>query len=342
MKPPTLKDVATRAGVSTGSASAVLNGGNTGTRVSEGTRQRILSAATELRYHPNANAQGLRRKRVQCFSVLFDYAQAEIPPVASPYAGAFLEGVLRVGQEKGYNLLLYSRTWVSAAISAPLFRSQQTDGVIVAAPVLGSDTVAGLHSLGIPLVTASSDSGIEGVPWVDVDNAQGARLAAAHLIGLGHTRIAHLKTRPDNVNALVRREAFWEALRGHGVQPRPEYDALERFESEYLIAETRRLLALPEPPTALFAWNDLAARSALEGARQAGVSVPEQLSIIGFDDLPDGNDAPVPLTTIRQPVRELGEAATRLLIARIEGQETTPNQVLPVSLVVRHSTAPPP
>jgi LacI family transcriptional regulator len=340
MKSPTLRDVASRAGVSVASVSAVLNNGNTGTRVSEQTRQRILTAASALRYHPNANAQGLRRRRAQCISVLFDYAQAEIPPITSPYAGAFLEGVLRVGQEQGYNLLLYSQTWESAEASAPLFRSQQTDGVIVAAPVRGSDTLKGLHSLEIPLVAASSPSGIAGVPWVDVDNAQGARLAAEHLLNLGHTRIAHLSSRPDNANAIVRRIAFWDALALQGILPHPDYEVVGTFHNERLVEETRRLLALPAPPTAIFAWNDLAARAVLEGARRAGVRVPEQLSVIGFDDLPDGADAPVPLTTIRQPVRELGRAAARLLIATLDG-EMPENVTLPVSLVVRGSTGPP-
>jgi LacI family transcriptional regulator len=223
-----------------------------------------------------------------------------------------------------------------------MFRSQQTDGVIVAAPVMGSDTVSGLHSLGIPLVVVSGSTSIPDIPQVLVDNVQGARLVAEHLFSLGHRRIAHLPALEGNDDGRVRQEAFWSAIAARGGERRPQYAVFGTELHAHPAREIERLLRLPEPPTAIFAWNDRIARVALEVAHRLGVAVPQKLSVVGFDDLPSGDDARVPLTTVYQPVRALGEAAAHQLIERIEtGECTTPYTLLPVSLVVRGSTSPP-
>jgi LacI family transcriptional regulator len=177
---------------------------------------------------------------------------------------------------------------------------------------------------------------------VDVDNARGARLAAEHLAALGHTRIAHLMGDAVQASTGERLRSLGDALDRLGILLRPDWCLPCSYNGRLGYESTCRLLALPDPPTAILAGNDSLALAAMQAARDMGVRVPEQLSVVGFDDIPTASMATPPLTTVRQPLAEIGERATRLLVARIEGDTVVPRiHRADPALVIRGSTAPP-
>lgn len=336
----TIRDVAKESGVSVATVSYVLNNGPRPVR--EQTRDRVLDVMRRLDYHPNAMARGLVRRRLHTLGVLF--GNPHLATFADPYGAGVLQGVLSAALELRYNVTLFTLPWQDARRSAALFHDRRTDGVLVLAPRSDSDMVSGLAALKLPVVVISAASDVEGVPFVDVDNAAGARLATEHLLKLGHTRIAHVTGEAHHFSAAARRDAFCAVLREAGVALPDEYLVTGSYGLGESHEAIRRLLLLPEPPTALFAGNDYIALTAFTVARDLGIAVPEQLSIIGFDDIPSAALVTPPLTTVRQPLARIGNLATRLLVHCVE--ETTPPGGLgehleePV-LVERDSTAPP-
>lgn len=334
----TITDVAKESGVSIATVSNVLNNGHKPVRAE--TRQRVLNAARRLNYHPNAMAQGLVRRRMNTLGIFFGVVDSVVV-MTNPYASAILQGVLTAASATGYNLTFFTAPWRCAETSAVAFRDRRADGLLVIAPPTDSDILSGLSSLGLTLVTVSAPSEQYGIPSVDVDNSCGVRLAMAHLLGLGHRRIAHLTGNANMASVPPRREMFLATMAEAGAAVPPEYVLSCSYDAVTSYATTRRLLALPTPPTAIFAGNDAIAVTVLEAARDCGLSVPRDLSVIGFDDMPSSSMTRPALTTVRQPLLEIGEQAARLLVTRIEDKssELTPLLLEP-TLVVRESTGP--
>jgi LacI family transcriptional regulator len=336
-----LKDVAARAGIGIATASSVLNNSRTNTRVSQATRERVLAAAKELRYHPNALARALTGQPTKTLGVLFGLERATVA-VANPYAFTVLQGIIGAAAESGYNVMFYTEPWHNAAVSAGLLRDRRTDGVLLISVPTDADVVPSLVELGLPVVGVSSSCDRYGVPSVDVDNAAGARIATEHLLQLGHRRIAHLKGDDALESANHRHDAFCGTLATVGLIEDEAYALHGSFEAESGFSRTIELLALPYPPTAIFAANDTLAQAAIDAARQRGISVPNQLSIVGFDDIPLASHLTPPLTTVRQPLLEIGAEASRLLINLLQGKDVPAQTCLfQPELVVRGSTAPP-
>jgi DNA-binding LacI/PurR family transcriptional regulator len=177
---------------------------------------------------------------------------------------------------------------------------------------------------------------------VDVDNWAGARLAVEHLVQLGHRRIAYLMGNEDLASFEARRQGFRAALCEAGLELAPEFMAVSHFDGSLAFEQTSRLLRHPQRPTAIFAGNDTIAMRVIEAARCSGVQVPSELSVVGFDDAPAALLVTPNLTTVRQPLREIGERATELLIRYIrEAEIPVPGAVLLApELVVRGSTGP--
>lgn len=345
-KVSTLKDVAERAGVSTVAVSRVLNGSRTGTRVSPATRERILTAAAELDYHPNAVAQGLRRRRVHAIGVLF----CTVPPpvTVNPFAACILEGVLAQCAEQGYHTLIYNARPNGTTPLADTLRGQRTDGVLLVVPTREGAIVEEVTRLKIPTLVLSASTNIAGVPWIEVDNIQGARLAAEHLMELGHRRIAHIWSWLDQASPKERKEAFWARLAQAGIYDNPAYrwpgehpqDWYGSAESLALLEEYLwQLLNAPAPPTAIFATNDELALAILGILQRWKIAVPEQISLIGFDDVPVASMVSPSLTTVANPMRDVAKEGTRQLIAQIEGHPSLSGGVrLSPQLIVRNST----
>lgn len=335
---PTLSDIAECAGVSLYTVSVVLNRSRSNTRVSQATRERILEAAARLKYHPNAMARGLVHRRLHTIGVLFGVLEADVV-VTNPYASGVLQGTLAEAARAGYCVTIYTQPWRDTPDTAARYRDGRTDGILVVAPQLDSPIVPELSALGLSLAVVSSSGEPYGVPSVDVDNLQGGRLATEHLVALGHTRIAHITGNEDMQSVHVRREGYLAALADAGIAARPEYVVSARYDGATADDALDRLMRLPEPPTAIFAGNDTIALAALQTAVKRGIAVPQDLSIVGFDDAPETAMVTPPLTTVRQPLQQISAAATRLLIAQIEGEPVEKScQLIAPQLIVRGST----
>lgn len=335
----TIRDVARASGVSVATVSYVINNGPRPVR--EETRRVVLAAMEELEYHPNAMARALVSRRLNTLGVLFGRVEPAI--VTNQYVTGVLEGVMSAAAERGFNVTLFTQRWKDAATSAMPLRDGRCDGVLAIAPPSDNDMVEGLAGLPLPVIVVSAavDPGT-GLPFVDVDNEQGVRLAVRHLVELGHRRIAHLAGEVSQPSAGERRRGYLAAMAEATLPVPADYLVTARYNLGAGYEPTLRLLHLPQPPTAIVAGNDALAISALEAARELGVSVPEQLSIVGFDDTPAASMVTPPMTTIRQPMARIGEWATRLLVDRIDGVpvDRLAHRARP-ELVVRGSTAAP-
>ena len=336
---PTIKDVAKACNVSTATVSYVINGKNT---LLPETREKIMRKMREMNYHPSAVARGLTNKRMNTVGILFDNVGSEIA-VWHPYTSGILQGVVTAAAKAGYNVTLFTDLWRSADESLPKLRDQRTDGIIIVAPPSDNDLLPSLASAGLKVVTISSDSGPFGIPSVDVDNAGGIRLAVGHLRALGHQKIAFLSGQTNMYSGAVRLAAFQKSLQAANLSVPPEYLVASSYEDNAAAyRQAQRLLSRPAPPTAIVAGNDQIAIAVLAAARDFGISVPAQLSVVGFDDISDAAMTRPALTTIRQPLTEIGMAATRRLLQMLSGEPVPADCCLiePL-LVVRETTAPP-
>jgi len=302
-----------------------------------------------MNYHPNATAQRLAGRRMNTLGVLFGEIESDI--LTNPYAAMVLQGIVSEAAKAHYNVTVFTLRWESAEVSALALRDGRTDGVLVVAPRIDSDVVSGLSALCIPIVCLSGPSGVAGVPFVDVDNARGARLATEHLLSLGHTRIAHIGGEEHHSDVLMRRTAFLRTMTSAGVPVEPDYLPEGTYHWAQATENVRRLLTRPKPPTAIFAANDTLAILVLETARSLRLRVPEDLSIVGFDDMAMASIVSPALTTVRQPLREIGARAARLLVDMVEVGEYrhTPapdddwrsdGTLLESALIVRETTGP--
>ncbi|MGI4788762.1 MAG: LacI family DNA-binding transcriptional regulator [Janthinobacterium lividum] len=335
---PTIKDIARACNVSTATVSYVINGKNT---LLPETRERVMQKMREMNYHPSAVARGLTNKRMNTLGILFDNVGSEIA-IWHPYTSGILQGVVAASAEAGYNVTIFTDLWRSAEESLPKLRDQRTDGIIIVAPPSDTDILPSLQSAGSKVVTISSESSPFGMSSVDVDNAAGIRLAVQHLRALGHRRIAFLSGQLNMFSATIRLTAFHAALEAAHLRIPPEYIVASSYEdSAVAYRQAQHLLSLPAPPTAIVAANDQIAIATLSAARDFGVSVPTQLSLVGFDDIPDAAMTQPGLTTVKQPLKEVGVAATRLLLRILSG-ESAPTESLLIEpmLVIRGTTAP--
>ena len=332
---PTIKDIAKACNVSTATVSYVINGKNT---LLPETRERVLRKMREMNYHPSAVARGLTNKRMNTLGVLFDNVGSEIA-IWHPYTSGILQGIVAVSAQAGYNVTLFTELWQDGERSLPKLRDQRTDGLIVVAPPADTDILPSLASAGLKVVTVSAESAPYAMPSVDVDNAAGVRLAVAHLRELGHRRIAFLGGELNMFSAQVRQAAFREAC----PDAPPEYlQASSYQDTAAAAAAADRLLSLPRPPTAIVAGNDQIAVAVLRAALDREIAVPEHLSVVGFDDIPDAALMQPALTTVRQPLTEIGAAATRLLLRMLSGEAVSAERMLiEPALCLRATTAPP-
>ncbi len=326
-------DVARLAGVSHQTVSRVLNGHPS---VRPETRVRVETAIRTLGYRRNSAARALATRRSSTVGLLTATSNQSGPiftlvavEQACRAAGLWVSVV---------SLSVYDPESVRSALDH--FLDQGVDGIITIAPVRDAVLAASAVAPGLPLVVvAPLLAGSGGSLHVAVDQRQGARSAVRHLVELGHTTIAHVPGPPDWLDA-AEREAGWLAeLSASGLRPGPSLPGDWSAASGY--AAGRRLLAEPGP-TAVFAANDLMALGLVRAVTEAGLRVPEDLSVVGFDDLEIAAYARPPLTTVRQDFGDLGRAAVDLLLARLVDEPAPPATLVEAVLQVRASTAPPP
>ena len=331
---PTIYDVARLAGVSTATVSRLLNG--TG-QIAPKTRLAIESAVKELGYQPNRIARSLATSSTQTIALL-------IPEITNPFYGALVAGIEQRTLELGYTMLLCTTEDdpVREETYLNLLRSKLVDGVLADGLVLPPDRIAEFVAEGFPIVCLDRDVDSTAVPLVQVDNRLGGRMATEHLLGLGHKRIAHVAGTPGMRIVDERIEGYREALRAAGVEPDPRLLAVGGFDEAGGYEALRSLFARPPYPTAVFAANDLSAVGVLEAVAESGRRVPDDVSVVGFDDLRLAAYTSPPLTTIHQPAREIGARATSLLFDLAHGKKLRRvRHLLEPDLVVRRSTGPP-
>lgn len=325
----TIRDVAARAGVGIATVSRALNGDS---EIAAKTRARVLAACRELGYKPSSAARSLKRGKSQNIGVAIMSRHA--PVILNPYYAEVLGGIEAVLEAADYHLLLSSLKRNEELLE--LARENRVDGLLVIGCDIADRVLGALAKTGIPLVLI--DNAFDGLPSVTVDHLGGAGAAVRHLLDGGYRRIAFVTETLDNPNFQARLHGYRSALAEAGIA----YD-------EALIAEggnsweggyqaMKAILArLNEPPEAAFGANDPAALTAFKALQEAGYRVPEDVAIVGFDDIHLTAHHTPPLSTVRIDKRLLGRTGAEMLLARING--ATPESVeLATELVVRGSS----
>jgi LacI family transcriptional regulator len=324
----TVIDVAREAGVSPSTVSRILNGT---TAVANDKRQRVMAAIAKMGYQPNVLAQSLVRGRSNTIGIV-------TPDLSSAFYGAAIGGVEQAFIGSGYHPLFGSAHWQAGEERAAidLLLNRKVDGLIVMGGFSDASYLLEVHKR-LPLILIGRQ--IEGMEdhCLASDNAHGAFLATQHLIEFGHRRIAHIAGPTSNQDAYQRHLGYRRALEAYGLEYNPimvqEGDFLERSGAMAL----ESLLMRAPTFSAVFAANDQMAMGARLALARRGLRVPEDVSIVGFDDLPSSPYLYPPLTSVRQPMNEMGFQATTALIAHLKGQPFKLEHP-DVSLVVREST----
>jgi DNA-binding LacI/PurR family transcriptional regulator len=330
---PTIYDVARLAGVSTATVSRALNG--TG-QIAPATRAAIDAAVQQLGYHPNTAARSLVTRSTQTIALL-------LPDITNPFYAALMSGIQEQALEAGHTMLLCTTEGDPEREEQylSLLRAKQVDGVLVDGLVLPPDRIARFTRDGLPIVCLDRDIDSTAVPLVQVDNRLGARMATEHLVSLGHSRIAHVAGAPDLRISDERIEGYRHALSAAGIDSDPTLVAVGSF-LEQGGHEAMRALLERTDFTAVFAANDLSAIGVMSAIVETGRSVPDDVSVVGFDDLRLSRFTIPALTTIHQPAVEIARRATQLLLDLAAGREVRQmRHLLEPRLVVRGSTAPP-
>ncbi len=334
MTPPpvkvTTRDVARHAGVSQPTVSLVL-GNNPRARVASATRERVIRAAAELGYRPNLLARGLVQRRSYALGVL-------IPDLANPFYVDVVSGVERVASAEGYAVLLCDSRETAPVKHLDALRGRQIDGIIIDALGAAALPDGSLAHLNVVLI----DQPAGRWPGVASDAAAAGRLAAEHLIGLGHRDLALIGPAADVHTFRMRERGFVGALRQAGIAIPSEW--LRRAAPTVAGGQVamRALLARDPRPTGVFCANDLVALGALKACHAAGARVPEQMSLVGCDDIEMARIVTPELTTVAVPAREIGARAARLLLRTLADKPANrSSRLLPVRLLVRGTTAAP-
>jgi LacI family transcriptional regulator len=325
--------------VSVSTVSRVFNGYDD---VSPATRERVLEIARKLDYAPSAAARTLVKQRSQLIGVVL-FTGYEHPDIHHPFFQEVLVGLKHGIGELGYDLLLFATEQPGSSRGRPhsyLRRAEQhrADGIVVMGVDRADPEVDKLVRSDIPVIAVDIDVVGDHTSFVASDNIGGARLAVRHLHGLGHTRIATIAGPSATKPGADRTLGFRAEMRELGLTIPPGYEVEGDFYPESAERAMQSMLALPEPPTAVFVAADMMAVGAIRAAQSAGLSVPEDLAIVGFDDIRVAELVSPPLTTIRQDMVGIGLAAGRALVEQIENPDVTPPVLtLPVELVVRES-----
>ena len=330
----TIRDVARRAGVGSGTVSRVLNDSP---RVDPATRRRILAAIAELDYEPNPSARRLSLGKTLTIGVVVVF-------LTRPSVVERLRGVELVLSRSGYDLTIVNVETAErrATVLRDIARPDRVDGLIIMSLSPHKEEVERIRQLGLPVVLLGAFH--RRLPRIVIDDVTGGRMACQHLIDLGHTDIGFIGNHPSSPfgisSSRLRHRGVQQALAAVGGSLRSDYVRIGELSQHRARELTLQLLCLPVPPTAIVCATDTQAFGALGAAKQAGFRVPEDLSIVGYDDLEIASY--IGLTTIRQPLFESGVRSAQLLLAQLRGEEVGPvREALPIELVVRATTGPP-
>lgn len=339
----TIRDVAERAGVSVGTVSHVLNGS---TLVREETRQRVLQAIQALNYHPKAAARSLSTQRADTIGMIRTELRPDNAPTEQdPFILELIAGISGAAMHDYIGLTFWTVPVgpSETELYQRVVRGRQVDGLILFAPRRGDPRITYLQQSSFPFVLFGQYEAGEDIHWVDVDGASGVEISVDHLAALGHQRIAYLAPPAEQQLAQRRWEGFETGMRRNGLKIDPAL-VVEGDFSEYSGYRcTRLLLDRPAPPTAILCSNDRMAFGVMRAVQESGLTVGQDISVVGFDDIAMARHAHPPLTTVYQPVREIGQMLFELLQALIAGAPTDglSGRLIKPVLRVRESTGRP-
>jgi DNA-binding LacI/PurR family transcriptional regulator len=336
----TIKDIAKEAGVAHTTVSRALHGSPL---ISEEVSERIRRIAREMNYHPSAAARSLKTNRTRVIGVVISH-------IADPFFSEVLQGVDDVAQNYGYSLFIASAQHDSQREQAIVktMRENRVDGVIICSTPFSTAQGKQLMVDDTPIVVVNNQSAEDYHYSIYHDDLDGSRQVTRHLIELGHRRIAYLGNSSSGRTNLDRLTGFTQEKTAANL-PAPEYYIHSEAGGlpENGTAGVAYFLSLPQPPTAIFCFNDLMAIGVLHGLRAAGISVPGECSVAGFDNITYSAYTAPTLTTLDQPKRRIGVEAARLLLDLLDGGDSSSNhpgnkvKAIKGTLLVRESTAPP-
>ncbi len=318
-----MADVAREAGVSLATVSKVVNGRY---GVAQETLDRVQGVIDRLGYEASLGAQSLRSRRTHVLGILV--AEFE------PFSTELLKGASDAITGTGYELLAYSGGSRGADVGWERRYLSRLSGTLIDGAVIVTPTVVDTNH-GVPVVAVDPHTGPSGLPTIDSDNYAGAVAATRYLLDLGHSRIGFLAGRPDLESARLREAGFRQAMADAGIEVDPSLVRVGSYIRDAAAGPARDLLSRPDRPTAIFASNDLSALATVDVAGELGLRVPDDVSVIGFDNVPESALSTPPLTTISQPLHRMGAAALRLLVDLIDGVERDVHVRLPTELVER-------
>lgn len=331
----TIKDVARRAGVSVATVSRVMNKSGP---VSPEASERIHEAAAALHYVPHGGARSLITSKTSTIGVL-------LPDLYGGFFSEMIRGIDQTAQQHGYHLLLSGshnrKNEMEAAMRAMRGR---TDGLIAMSPHFDAATLVENLPPSLPVILLSCDATDDEYQVIAIDNTGGAESMVRHLLDLGHRRIAMVMGEKGHFDTGERVQGYRNALLEAGVDLDPQYEAQGDFSEASGHRAVQELLALAEPPTAIFCANDSMAIGGLCAVHDAGLRVPDDVTVVGFDDIPLAHYLSPPLSSVHVPVFEMGARAVTRLIAALKGEPVSErrHERLPTHLVVRSSCSPPP
>jgi LacI family transcriptional regulator, galactose operon repressor len=330
----TIRDVAREARVSVATVSRVFNGGGP---VREETSRRIRDVAAALRYVPHAGARSLITSRTSTIGVL-------LPDLYGEFFSEVIRGIDIAARRTGYHIIVsnshHDKSEIESAMRAMRGR---VDGVIVMSPDIDAQTLMANLPHAHPVVLLNCNIRGAAFDSVNIDNTRGARAIVQHLISHGHRHIAIITGAPRNVDGHERLLGYRAALRAASIERNPRYEARGEFTEDSGYKAARALLETRPRPTAIFAANDSMAIGALSALREAGIAVPDDMAVAGFDDITIAHYLNPPLTSVHVPIAELGERAMAKLIAALRDKDRhVPRQdLLGTTLVIRSSCGPP-
>lgn len=328
----TIGELAKIAGVSKTTISRVIN---SKPDVDPGTREKILSLIAEYGFQPNAFAKAISQKQSNHIGLLIPHKAEYV--FSNPFYTEVMRGVSTAVDENGYYLLI---CYAHEVNYMDIYKQKRVDGFVLLSPgSFHKHIIEALNVGSVPFVSTARILGEAEMTYVDVDNFAGASMLMEHLVSLGHERIAFIG-KPTLQSSQDRLSAYQTILEKSGIKYDPELVLVTDTSSvesghEY----TLRLLRSQKPPTAIFLANDVMAIGAINAAHETGLRVPEDISIVGFDDIPFSNYTSPALTTVHQPAFEKGVRAAELLINLLETQEPQESVILPMQMAVRKSTA---
>ena len=307
----TIYDIARMAGVSYGTVSRVINNMP---RVSQDTRERVLRIMEEHGYVASMTASGLARRKSQLIGVL-------VPFLTWPFIAEIVGGATAVAEARGYEIVLYSAEHKDYnAVIDRMMATMLTSGVLAIHMGQSVQYISKLYEMGFPAVMCTDQIPASEIPcpWTGSDNRAGAYEAVKHLVQLGYRRIAHIYGPTELRCSHDRYQGYCDALQEVGIAPDSALVVYGNFQTDGGSACARQLFALPERPEAIFASNDDMAYGVMRVAEEQGVRIPEDVALVGFDDIPFSDRLRPSLTTVRQPFFDMGQQATEILISLIE------------------------